>query len=82
MIVGAGWHYHAGGPWRLYAKADLGGGGSKFTWQALGGAGYDLGSCCTLTAAYRYLDVDYEKYGSFLYNVHLNGPAVGMTFRF
>jgi hypothetical protein len=82
VTVGAGWRYRAGDRWRLYAKADLGAGGADFTWQALGGAGYDLGSCCTLTAAYRYLDVDYGKDDGFVYDVHFNGPAVGMTFRF
>jgi opacity protein-like surface antigen len=66
--------------WHLFAKGDLGGGESKFTWQAYGGAAYDLGRCCALSALYRYLDVDYEK--DLTYDVHFNGPALGLTLRF
>ncbi len=60
----------------------MGAGGSDFTWQALGGIGYDLSRCCRLDAAYRYLAVDYEKDDGLVYVVHLNGPAVGVTVRF
>jgi hypothetical protein len=80
--VGAAVRYLPAERWRLFAKADAGTGGSDFTWQALGGAGYDVGRCCTLIAAYRYLAVDYEKDGGLVYDVHLDGPAVGVTLRF
>jgi hypothetical protein len=80
--VGAAWRFQPGPHWHLFAKGDLGGGGSKFTWQGLGGAGYDLARCCTLLAAYRYLAVDYEKDNGFVYDVHLNGPALGVTLHF
>jgi opacity protein-like surface antigen len=79
---GAAWRFQPGQHWRLFAKGDLGGGGSQFTWQGLGGAGYNLGSCCTLVAAYRYLDVDYQKDRGLVYDVHLNGPALGLTLHF
>jgi len=80
--AGAGLRYMPAERWRLFAKVDAGAGGSDFTWQGLGGAGYDLGRCCTLVAAYRYLDVDYEKDGGLVYDVHMNGPAIGVTLRF
>jgi hypothetical protein len=79
---GAAWRVQPGQDWHLFAKGDLGGGGAKFTWQGLGGAGYDLARCCTLVAAYRYLDVDYEKANGLVYDVHLYGPAVGVTLNF
>jgi hypothetical protein len=79
-LVGAALRYQPAASWHLFAKADAGTGGSEFTWQAFGGAGYDLGRCCTLVAAYRYLDVDYQKDGGLVYDVH--GPAIGVTLRF
>jgi hypothetical protein len=80
--AGAALRYHPAERWRLFAKVDAGAGGSDFTWQGLGGAGYDLGRCCTLIAAYRYLDVDYQKDAGLVYDVHLHGPALGLTLRF
>lgn len=80
--VGASWQFQTGEHWRLFAKGDVGGGGSQFSWQGWGGAGYDLGSCCTLLASYRYLDVDYEKEGGLVYDAHLNGPSLGITLHF
>ena len=79
--VGGRIRYRAGEKWRLYGKLDFGAGGSKFTWQALGGAAYDLGRCCALTAAYRHLDVDYDSDG-FLFDTYLTGPALGVELRF
>ena len=79
--VGANFRYQAGEKWRLVAKADLGAGGSDLTWQLYGGAGYDLGRCCALVAAWRYLDVDYDK-DDFVYDVQLSGPTFGVTLRF
>jgi opacity protein-like surface antigen len=80
--AGVALRYHPAERWRLFGKVDAGAGGSDFTWQGLGGAGYELGRCCTLIAAYRYLDVDYEKEGGLVYDVHMHGPAVGVTLRF
>jgi len=80
--VGAAWRFQPGQHWHLFAKGDLGGGGSKFTWQGYGGAGYDVSHCCAISALYRYLDVDYEKDDDFVYDVHLDGPALGLTVRF
>jgi hypothetical protein len=79
--VGANLRYQPAEKWHLAAKADIGAGGSDLTWQIYGGAGYDLGRCCALVAAYRHLEVDYDKEG-FLYDVYLSGPALGVTLRF
>ncbi|MFL5473066.1 MAG: hypothetical protein ACJ8AM_11970 [Gemmatimonadales bacterium] len=79
-VLGARFRFLPAERWHLFAKGDLGGGESKFTWQAYGGAAYDVGRCCALTALYRYLDVDYDK--DLTYDVHFNGPALGLTLRF
>ena len=79
--VGARLRYQPADRWHLVAKADVGAGGSDFSWQGYGGAGYDLGRCCTLDAAYRYLDVDYDK-NDLVYDVHFSGPVIGVTLHF
>jgi hypothetical protein len=79
--MGANVRYQPAEKWRLVAKADVGAGGSDFTWQFYGGAGYDLGRCCALVGAYRFLDVDYDK-DDILYDVRLGGPTFGLTLRF
>jgi hypothetical protein len=80
--LGAGWRFQPAQSWHLFAKGDLGGGGSNFSWQGYGGAGYDLGHCCMVSGLYRYLSVDYETDDAFVYDVHFNGPALGLTLRF
>lgn len=79
--VGLNFRYQPAEKWHLFAKGDVGAGGSDFTWQLFGGAGYDLGSCCSLVAAYRHLDVDYDNEG-LLYDVQLSGPALGVALHF
>ena len=78
--VGAALRYLPAEGWRIFAKADVGAGGSDFTWQASGGGGYDLGRCCTVIAAYRYLDVDRQD--GLVYDVSFHGPALGLTLHF
>ena len=79
--AGANLRYQPGGKWRLVGKADIGAGGSDLIWQLYGGAGYELGRCCSLVAAWRYLDVDYDQQ-DLVYDVKLSGPTFGVTLRF
>lgn len=65
----------------LTGKFDLGGGGSKFTWQVFGGAGYNLNPKIALIFGYRVLDVDYDK-NNFVYDMNQRGPILGLGFRF
>jgi opacity protein-like surface antigen len=65
----------------LTGKFDLGGGGSKFTWQLFGGAGYSIKENIALIFGYRVLDVDYNR-NNFVYNLNQRGPIVGLGFRF
>jgi hypothetical protein len=65
----------------LTGKFDLGGGGSKFTWQVFGGAGYNINPKIALIFGYRLLDVDYDK-NNFVYDMNQRGPIVGLGFRF
>lgn len=65
----------------LTGKFDLGGGGSEFTWQVFGGAGYNLNPKIALIFGYRVLDVDYDK-NNFVYDMNQRGPILGLGFRF
>ena len=65
----------------LTGKFDLGGGGSKFTWQVFGGAGYSINEKIALIFGYRVLDVNYDK-NNFLYDSNERGPIMGVGFKF
>jgi hypothetical protein len=62
-------------------KFDLGGGGSKFTWQFFGGGGYNVKPNIALIFGYRILDVDYNK-NNFVYDMNQRGPIMGLGFKF
>lgn len=65
----------------LTGKFDLGGGGSKFTWQVFAGGGYNINPKIALIFGYRVLDVDYNK-NNFVYDMNQRGPIMGLGFRF
>jgi hypothetical protein len=65
----------------LVGKADVGGGGSKFTYQLFGGVGFRVSKSVALIGAYRALSVDYDK-DDFLFDMVLSGPVLGVGFKF
>ena len=64
----------------LTGLADVGGGSSDLTWQALGGVGYQITDRTHFTAGYRYMVDDYTK-GGFKYDVKTRGAYIelGLT---
>lgn len=72
-----------GGPWSLTFLGDVGGFniGSQLTYQLAGTLNYQVNPSLALRAGYRMLSVNYEQ-GSYLYNVLMQGPIIGMTYRF
>ena len=66
--------------WALTYYADVGGGGSDFTWQAKLGAQYryDWGA---LTFGYRHLDFDFDS-DTPITELDVSGPFVGVRFNF
>jgi hypothetical protein len=60
-------------------KADLGGGGSKFTWQLFGVGGFQVHPKVALVGGYRWLSVNYDK-DNFLFDNVIHGPVLGATF--
>jgi opacity protein-like surface antigen len=67
--------------WFVTGKADLGGGGSKFTYQLFGGVGVNVGKRWALVGGYRDLNVNYDKDG-FLFDMSLHGPILGIGMKF
>jgi hypothetical protein len=67
--------------WFVVGKADLGGGGSKFTYQLFGGVGVNVGKRFALVGGYRDLNVNYDKDG-FLFDMSLHGPILGIGMKF
>jgi hypothetical protein len=65
----------------LTGKGDLGGGGSKFTYQLFGAAGFQVTKRIALLGGWRYLHVDYDR-DNFLFDMGLNGPIFGAGFKF
>jgi opacity protein-like surface antigen len=65
----------------LIGRADVGGGGSDYTYQLFGGAGIDVSKNATLFAGYRYLFFKYTR-DDFLFDGALNGAVLGARFRF
>lgn len=65
----------------LTGKFDLGGGGSKFTYQLFGGGGYNVTQNIALILGYRVLDVNYDR-NNFVYDINQRGPIVGVGFKF
>jgi len=69
----------------IFARADIGAGGSSFTWNALAGAEFRFNSWGSLFAGYRGLDLDYSS-GSgadeFSYDMLMHGPFIGLEVRF
>ncbi len=59
---------------------DIGTGDSDFTWQVTGGLGYRFG-LCDVVAGYRYMSWDFKD-SSFLKDLNLSGPFLGVKFVF
>nr|WP_272213705.1 hypothetical protein [Marinicella sp. W31]MDC2879657.1 hypothetical protein [Marinicella sp. W31] len=81
--VGARMEYDFGKGFGFVGQADIGGfsAGSNLTWQAMGAVTYDFSHSTALSLGYKYLSIDYENDGKLL-DVDMQGPTVGLTFRF
>jgi hypothetical protein len=71
--------------WTLLWRGDVGGFGingcSQFTWNIEAALAYHCSDRCSLFAGYRWLDIDYAR-GEFAYDMQIDGPMVGLIFRF
>jgi len=65
----------------LMGYADLGGGGSRLTWQALAGVNWQFKKNYDLKFGYRELSWDYSD-GGITWDVKMRGPYIGLGIRF
>lgn len=67
----------------LQAQADVGGfgGGSNSTWSVLATANYTMTDHLSVSAGYKYLDINYEDDGH-VFDTTMSGPVIGLTYRF
>ena len=72
---------HPSKRWSLTGYADIGGGGSQLTWEAIAGADFAFNKTVSMAFGYRYLSIDYEK-NKLLYSVSMAGPYLGLGFHF
>ena len=66
--------------WFVPYYADLGGGNSKFTWQAIAGLGYSF-SWGDVGVVWRYLDYEFKS-GEPVETLTFSGAAIGVSFAF
>jgi len=81
VVGGARTRLYLAPKWFVVGKGDLGGGGSKFTYQLFGAVGFQVSQHIALLGGYRYLHIDYDK-DNFLFDMGLSGPIFGAGFRF
>ncbi|MGX1499534.1 hypothetical protein [Roseibium aggregatum] len=82
-MIGLKGRLQGSSPWYLTGWGMIGGFGvsSDFAWDAFGGVGYDFNNGFSLIAGYRGLGVDYES-SNLLFDVVMDGPVIGGSFRF
>ncbi len=69
--------------WSIWLRGDYGGFevSSDEYWQVIAGIGYKLREHTTLALAYRIMSVDYHQ-GIFNYDTQMEGPNLGLIFKF
>ena len=82
-VIGLASSIALGNGFGLHAEADVGGFGAAadIDWQVLGTLQYKFNDSVMVEAGYRYLAVDYAN-GGFVWDVAMQGPVIGVNFRF
>jgi opacity protein-like surface antigen len=80
-VVGGSFLHRFSDQLTLLGYADLGGGGSRLTWQLLAGVNWQLNKDYQLRFGYRELSWDYSD-GGITWDVKMRGPYVGLGIRF
>ena len=70
------------GKWEHLLEADIGGGiGADFAWSFSAGTSYHFSELMAVTAAYRFIDIDYQG-DDFIFDGTLEGLQIGLLFKF
>jgi hypothetical protein len=68
--------------WGLTIAADIGGGGSRLSWEALGSFDWHVSQGTTLRLGWRHIGFDQETRRGGTANLELGGPFLAASFRF
>lgn len=79
-IVGLRGVISLGDRWFMPWGANVGGGDSKFTWQAMAGVGYKASSWADIVLTYRYLKWEFDN--TAVDDLYISGPLLGAVFHF
>jgi hypothetical protein len=87
-VIGARVRYAVAPGHELFLRGDIGGFGSDFSWQAIGGYGFDFGAWNGITFSgvigYRALSVDYaqgEGRRRYEFDMIQHGSILGLSMR-
>jgi opacity protein-like surface antigen len=80
-VFGLRLNYDITESWRFKFAADVGGGVSKVSWQALVGGAYQVTPWLGLELVYRVMGVDYQPFPE-KFELKLNGVVVGVNFHY
>jgi hypothetical protein len=80
-LLGVRATYRFSDRWSIMGYADVGAGGSNFSWQLVAALFWDATKAVSLTGGFRILAQDYNT-SSFYYNVRTAGPFLGVRIRF
>jgi opacity protein-like surface antigen len=67
--------------WSLLGYLDVGTGGTKYSYQAIAGIGWNISKTFALELGYRLLAENYDK-TTFLYDIRTAGPYLGLAIAF
>jgi hypothetical protein len=80
-VVGIRGHFNLAKRWSIPYVLDIGTGDSDYTWQAMGGIGYQFDKF-QLLALYRYMHWEFDDSFALLEDLTVKGPLVGAIFKF
>lgn len=80
-FVGVRGTYALTDKWSLIGYADAGTGGTKYSWQLIGGTNYDFSKSLVGKIGYRIISMKYES-PDFLYQLKTQGMYVGLGIKF
>jgi hypothetical protein len=86
-VIGISGAFPLSEAWSLHLRGDVGGFnvGAKFAWQGVAAVSWQATKSIQVLGAYKYLREDYESgtgTNYFRYDIALQGPALGVAFKF
>lgn len=81
-IAAARYNWRIAPGWSTTLAGDVGGGGSRVSWQVLGSVSWDYGHATTLRLGWRHLGLEQSTGRDGSLSLNLTGPFLAASFRF